>query len=240
MKIIACLLCLLFAVNLCSAQQNKSAKFDEYSIVKNEDGEIFSYGITQKLLQTSAYGLKRIPNSEGKIEFLLYRYTKEQQEANEKRRLATISTMAKPRPAESFKEGEKISFDKMKDINGVKYDLKNNRSKVVVLNFWFINCPPCKREIPELNDLVAKYKNNEDILFIAIALDDATDLKKFLQTMPFSYNIVDDGRFYATKYGVNAYPTHVVIDKDNVIKFSTIGLASNTIYWIDKTIADAL
>jgi thiol-disulfide isomerase/thioredoxin len=108
----------------------------------------------------------------------------------------------------------------------------------VVINFWFINCPPCKQEIPELNELVAKYKDNKDVVFLAIALDDAYDLRNFLKTMPFNYNVVGGGRYYSEKYGVKSYPTHVIIGKDGLIKFSTLGLAANTVYWIEKTIKE--
>lgn len=229
-------------VSSVSAQQKaKSPKFDESAIVKSEDGDIFSYAITQRLLQTKAYSLKFLAtSSDGRSEFLLYKLSKEQQELNEKRRIELIATQPKPKASEVFKEGAKFRFDKMKDIKGNKYDFKNNTEKVVVFNFWFINCPPCKREIPELNDLVSKYKDNNNVVFIAIALDDEQSLKQFLKAIPFDYNVVDDGRFYADKYGVRSYPTHVVVGKDNLIRFSSVGLTSNTIYWIDRTIQEAL
>lgn len=148
--------------------------------------------------------------------------------------------MPRPRASDNFREGERFRFEKMKDIDGVKFDFKADTGKVVVFNFWFINCPPCKKEIPELNELVEKYKQNKDVVFIAIALDDTYALKDFLRAMPFKYNIVGDGRYYAQKYGVKSFPTHVIVGKDGLIRFSTVGLASNTIHWVDKTIKEAL
>lgn len=242
MKKITLLLLLCLSANLFYAQgQSRSFKLDANSVVKDADGSAYPYAIWQKLLQTGEYAIK--PGSDlkaEKVEFLIYRMTEEEKEAKKKRKLETAATMPKPRVSEAFNEGDKFRFDKMKDLNGLKYDFKKDTGKVVVFNFWFINCPPCKQEIPELNELVAKYKDNKDVVFIAIALDDEYALRNFLKLIPFNYSIVGDGRFYADKHGVKSYPTHVVVGKDGLIKFSTIGLASNTVYWVEKTIKEAI
>lgn len=148
--------------------------------------------------------------------------------------------MPKPRQSDSFVEGAKFDGFKTSDINGDKYDFRKITGKIIVLNFWFINCPPCKAEIPELNNLVDQYKDNDDIIFIAIALDGKNELKDFLTKTPFNYKIIDNARYIAQKYGVKSYPTHVVIDKSGTIKFSTLGLAPNTIPWLKKSIEAAL
>lgn len=243
MKKIMLLLALCFSVNILLAQTTttKTTKLDASSIVKDDSGNIFPYAIWQKLMQTGEYGVKPTTSLAAEnVEFLIYKLTEEQKAANKRRKEESASKMGKPRPSEVFKDGEKFRFDKMKDLNGVKYDFKKDTGKVVVFNFWFINCPPCKKEIPELNELVAKYKENKDVVFIAIALDDAYALKDFLKMSPFNYGIVPDGRYYSEKYGVKAYPTHVVVGKDGLVKFSTIGLALNTVHWVEKTIKEQL
>jgi len=242
MKKLALLLVLALYTNFIYAQTaKKSIKLDANSIVKDEAGTIYQYVIWQKLMQTGEYSVKlKTTRGEEPAEFLLYRLTEEQKAANKKMNAERAATLPKPRVSDVFKEGEKFRFDKMKDLNGLKYDFKKDTGKVVVFNFWFINCPPCKKEIPELNELVEKYKENKNVTFIAIALDDAYALKTFLKLSPFNYSVIPDGRFYSEKYGVKSYPTHVIVGKDGLIKFSTIGLASNTVYWVDKTISEAL
>ena len=54
------------------------------------------------------------------------------------------------------------------------------------MNFWFINCPPCRAEIPELNKLVDSFKTNDKVVFIAVALDDKQSLETFLEQSPFN------------------------------------------------------
>lgn len=242
MKKITLFFVLIFCVSFINAQTTtRTIKLDANSIVKDETGTLYPYVIWQKLMQTGEYLVKpkTAPGIEP-VEFLLYRLTEEQKAEQKKKRTELAATRPKPRVSDVFKEGEKFRFDKMKDLNGVKYDFKKDTGKVVVFNFWFINCPPCKQEIPELNELVEKYKDNKNVTFIAIALDDAFALKTFLKLSPFNYNVIPDGRFYSDKYGVKSYPTHVIVGKDGLIKFSTIGLASNTVYWVDKTISEAL
>lgn len=241
MKKITLLLVLWLAVGFTYAQttSTKSIKLDEKSIVKDAEGSIYPFAIWKKLIETGEYNVKSISGVEDN-EFLLYRLTEEEIAVRKKKRAELVSTMPRPRASDNFREGERFRFEKMKDIDGVKFDFKADTGKVVVFNFWFINCPPCKKEIPELNELVEKYKQNKDVVFIAIALDDTYALKDFLRAMPFKYNIVGDGRYYAQKYGVKSFPTHVIVGKDGLIRFSTVGLASNTIHWVDKTIKEAL
>jgi len=243
MKKITLLLALCFTLSNLLAQTitGKTLKLDQKSIVKDENGNIYPYAVWKKLTENGDYGIKVNGSlNSDHPEFVVYALTEEQKANIKSKKEERAATLPRPRTSEVFKDGEKFRFDKMKDLNGVKYDFKKDTGKVVVFNFWFINCPPCKKEIPELNELVAKYKENKDVVFIAIALDDAYALNSFLKTMPFNYGIVPDGRFYTEKHGVKAYPTHVVIGKDGLVKFSTIGLASNTVYWVEKTIKEQL
>ncbi|MGK0324190.1 MAG: thiol-disulfide isomerase/thioredoxin, partial [Psychroserpens sp.] len=63
----------------------------------------------------------------------------------------------------------------LEDIEGNSHTLESLKGKVVVINFWFINCKPCVAEIPDLNKLKAKF-NNKDAVFVAIALDSKPSL----------------------------------------------------------------
>ena len=214
-----------------------TTKINQNTIVKDESGTILPYAIWSKLLQTGEYNLRK---TEGTDEFVAYQMNDEEKAEAAEHKSSQMMTMPKPKASSSFVEGEKFKGEKITDMVGNKFDLKTLSDKIYVINFWFINCPPCKQEIPDLNKIVEKYKDNKNVVFLAIALDNRSDLKKFLSTMPFNYNIVDDGRYYAQKYGVNGYPTHVIVGKDGLIKFSTLGLAANTAYWVEKTISSLL
>ncbi|MGQ7856023.1 TlpA family protein disulfide reductase [Pedobacter sp. WC2501] len=228
---------LLFTALFGYAQENPIKKnvLNEQSVVRGEDGLVYPFNAWKKLMQTGKYGIKnrKTVTESGQPEYLIYELSAEQKSAY-------MDKIPKPRASDSFREGDLFNGLKITDMNGNKYDLRDSTGKIFVLNFWFINCPPCKREIPQLNELVAKYKDNKDVVFLAIALDEKYDLKSFLKSTAFDYNIVDGGSYIANKYGVKGYPTHVVVDKKGYIAFSTLGLASNTIYWVEKSINESL
>ncbi|MDN3581518.1 peroxiredoxin family protein [Mucilaginibacter flavus] len=147
-----------------------------------------------------------------------------------------------PKPIESeyFKTGQQIRSFSTHDINGNKLSLKELRGKIVVLNFWFIGCPACMDEIPALNEVSAKYKNNPNVVFIAVALDTKSYIKKFLAETPFNYQIIDDGGFYAKTYGIGLYPTNLILDKEGKVAMHWVGDAPSAPYWMTKTIDENL
>ena len=64
-------------------------------------------------------------------------------------------------------------------LDGANVSLENLKGKITVLNFWFINCGPCRGEMPELNKIVDEFK--EHVRFLAFATDSAEDLRDFLK-----------------------------------------------------------
>jgi len=130
---------------------------------------------------------------------------------------------------------EAIPFS-VTDMQGNQYKLEALKGKVVVVNFWFIACRPCVMEMPDLNELVEKYKN-EEVIFLAFAIDDESSLKRFFSKKEFSYNIVADARQVIYQdYGITSFPTHMVIDKDSKIVYYTDGLGPTTVDDIDGSI----
>lgn len=108
------------------------------------------------------------------------------------------------------------------DIDGNTYSLEELKGKVVVLNFWFIGCAPCRIEIPGLNEMIKHY-DKEQVVFIAFALDGKEELKKFLAESPFDYQIIPEAFAQADAYKVQGYPTHVILDKRGNVRSTLTG-----------------
>ena len=206
---------------------------NDKSVVKDSSGVVYPFAIWQKLIMTGEYVVKTLNANTNPPEFLLRRLS----DAEIKARLDNA-----PKPLESkfFQTGSTIKNAKLVTLDRKKYSLKELTGKVVVLNFWFINCPPCRMEIPHLNKMTETYKGRDDVVFLAIALDEAYELKKFLKEMPFHYGIVDAGRYISSQYGITSYPTHVVLDKTGKIIFHTSGYGFGTVPWLKKSIDAAL
>ena len=134
------------------------------------------------------------------------------------------------------KIGSKSPKYRFKSIDGEKYDSESLKGKIVVVNFWFTRCTPCIKEMPSLNKLVAKYKDREDIVFLAFALEEKPLLRNFLTQHTFDYKIRASSKVVAGKFSTKAYPTNVIIGKDGLIKEYLEGYAIDIAEQLDQVI----
>jgi peroxiredoxin len=135
--------------------------------------------------------------------------------------------------------GTKATDFNLKDLKGKTHLLSELKGKVVVLNFWFVECKPCIMEMPELNQLVEEFKE-KNIVFLAIALNDKKELKKFLKTTDFNYKVVANGQTSADSYGVKGFPTNVIIDQNGIIHYVSTGIGPNNKENLQKAINELL
>lgn len=109
----------------------------------------------------------------------------------------------------------KFSF---KDLNGNLVSNETMKGKIVVIKCWYIHCAACIKEFADVNQLVEKYKNREDILFVSLAEDSPEQLKVFLKRKPLSYSVIPNMKIYMNEtLQLNAFPTHFIINKEGLI-----------------------
>ena len=197
-------------------------------IVKDAAGKTRLISEWVPLVASGEYILK--PDSLRKNEFRLVQTSDSVHKQN--------SPGPKPLPSNFFKTGERFKNFTSKDTGGNNINSAAFAGKIIVLNFWFIDCPPCRSEIPALNDLSESYKDDSSVIFIAVALDEKSRLKNFLAKNPFGYKMICNGRNIAAQYGISLFPTSLVVDQQGNITFHTTGLTNNTVPWIRKTIED--
>jgi len=125
------------------------------------------------------------------------------------------------------------------DLKGKNHTLSALKGKVIVLNFWFIECKPCIMEMPDLNTLVEE-NNGKDVVFIALALNPKKAIKKFLKKTEFNFRVVADGQTTADSYGVKSFPTNVIIDQNGIIQYVSVGVGPNNKENLQKTIKELL
>ncbi|MDA2924619.1 redoxin domain-containing protein [Acidobacteria bacterium AH-259-L09] len=117
-------------------------------------------------------------------------------------------------------------FFNVTSLEGRRFNLNQLLGKVVVLNFWFINCPPCRHEIPGLNKLVDELEG-KDVICLAFALDGKEALRHFLQKTEFKYHVIPNSQEIAKQFKVSSFPTHIIIDKDGRINSVLFGGAEH-------------
>lgn len=114
----------------------------------------------------------------------------------------------------------------LKNEDGKIIDTSALQDKVVFINFWASWCPPCRAEFPSVQKLYDQYKNNPDMVFLTVNLDDNVALgKSYLKekgfTVPF---LVPAGSIPAVLYS-GSLPTTIVLDKKGEIRLHHKGLA---------------
>lgn len=94
----------------------------------------------------------------------------------------------------------------------------SDHDDVVVLNFWFTNCPPCRAEIPELS---AFAKAHPDVPMYGLSTDamSPAQLKIAAQRLGIDYRVLHDARaLVARDYEVTAFPTTLVVRDMEIVQ----------------------
>ncbi|CAN5679769.1 TlpA disulfide reductase family protein [soil metagenome] len=121
-------------------------------------------------------------------------------------------------------------------LDGRLLSLPEMEGKVVVMTFWSTKCAICHSEIPKLN-LVAKRYEGQDVVFLALTMENSSRIQPYLQKNPFNFTIVPNSFGVVLKFAdmdsggrMNiGFPAHFLIGRDGKIAHRTNGFdkASN-------------
>lgn len=104
-----------------------------------------------------------------------------------------------------------ISF---KDKSGKTVSLSSLKGKVVFMNFWATWCPPCIQEMPTINELKAKYKGNNDIVFLMVDVDNKMEKSTaFMEKNKYDLPVYVPASNIPSEYLGSSIPTTVILDK---------------------------
>jgi peroxiredoxin len=109
-------------------------------------------------------------------------------------------------------------------LDGTRFRLADHRGKVVLVNFWATWCPPCLEEMPALERLWQRHRQDPFVL-VAVALDANTGLvAPFVTERKLTFPVVLDPRLDAgNAYSVRALPTTVVVDRQGDVRALALG-----------------
>lgn len=119
--------------------------------------------------------------------------------------------------------GQKFTDFEMQTPEGEKVKLSDyvGKGKLVLVDFWASWCGPCRREMPNLVDLYAKYKN-KNFEIVGVSLDQSGEAwKNAIKQLNISWPQMSDLKYWdcegAKLYAVSSIPHTVLIDKDGTI-----------------------
>lgn len=130
----------------------------------------------------------------------------------------------------SLLEGSVMCDYTFTDINGNSYTISQllSEKKAVVLNFWFINCGPCRMEFPYLNEAYNAYKDELEVIAVDCVGDSKEDITAFAREFGLTFPVAEGDPLWQQAMHIQGYPTTVVIDRFGKIALKHTGYLSST------------
>lgn len=113
------------------------------------------------------------------------------------------------------------AFSYIDAVSDVETTLADKRSKVIILNIWATWCPPCRKEMPDL-DKVNKELGEKGVAVIAISDEDPSVVKKFLTNKNFSFETGTFSRSNDLINSINTRPVSILL-VDGMVKDIVVG-----------------
>ena len=89
--------------------------------------------------------------------------------------------------------------------------------KPLLVEFWATWCPPCRKSIPHLNEIYAKYKA-QGLQVIGITDENEAIVEKFQKQIPMNYDVaINTPQSVYQQFGIQAIPTAFLVDKSGKI-----------------------
>ncbi len=132
----------------------------------------------------------------------------------------------------------------LKDLQGNDFTLSEQKG-LVVLDFWATWCPPCRAEIPVLQQLHDKF-HDKGLTIVGISNESSSTIRKFIDQMAsqgidLKYTmLLDKGGKVMNKYGIQSIPSTYFIGKDGRLLRQETGFSPELVDEFHKLIENEL
>lgn len=135
-------------------------------------------------------------------------------------RLAKLET---PNPNENVVNPLEYKLTK---LNGGDVRLEDYKGKIIVTNFWATWCGPCRIELPELERAMEKYKDDKEVVFLAINTDDDRNyVEPYVKGQKLKLPVVY-ANYLDAEFRVTSIPTTMIFDRQGQVVFRQAGYNS--------------
>lgn len=113
---------------------------------------------------------------------------------------------------------------RLSDLQGRNWSLQELSGKVVLVNFWATWCPPCRKEMPDLDALYQRFQKR-GLVILAISDEEVDKVKPFLAAHPVSYPVLlDPARKVNELFQVEGIPKTFVYGRDGKLAAEAIDM----------------
>jgi peroxiredoxin len=112
----------------------------------------------------------------------------------------------------------------LKDLSGKTWTFSELRGKVVLVNFWATWCPPCRKEMPDLETLYARFQS-KGLVVLGISDEEAAKVEPLIHERKVSYPVLlDPGRKVNEMFVVEGIPKSFVYDREGKLVAQSIDM----------------
>jgi peroxiredoxin len=112
----------------------------------------------------------------------------------------------------------------LKDLSGKSWSFADLRGKVVLVNFWATWCPPCRKEMPDLEALYERF-GARGLVVLGISDEEAVKVEPFIRERKISFPVLlDPGRKVNGMFVVEGIPKTFVYDRDGKLVTQSIDM----------------
>src|SRR6202140_2269308 len=112
----------------------------------------------------------------------------------------------------------------LKDLSGKTWTFSQLRGKVVLVNFWATWCPPCRKEMPDLEALYGRF-GSKGLVVLGISDEEAAKVEPFIRERKVSFPVLlDPGRKVNEMFVVEGIPKSFVYDREGKLRGQSIGM----------------
>ncbi len=110
------------------------------------------------------------------------------------------------------------------DLRGKTWTLRDLRGKVVLVNFWATWCPPCRKEMPDLETLYRRF-GPQGLVILGISDEEAAKVKPFVEQQKVTYPVLlDPGRRVNELFQIEGIPKTFIYDREGKIVAQSIDM----------------
>lgn len=133
--------------------------------------------------------------------------------------MARLDTLDRQRAAADFT---------LTDLSGKQWRLHDLQGKVVLVNFWATWCPPCRKEMPDLQALYEKH-GKQGLVILALSDEEQNKVRDYIAAQHYSFPVLlDTGGATAKAFSVDGIPKSFVFTRDGKLAAQAIDMRTRS------------